>query len=404
MFQINHRLTKTAFISIRNKLVVLQENDLNDLLNIITYLCIGSSLLLGFLLIANPQKVNKKANLWFGCFILCIFSLLFNDVLMAANLHPKNEIIAFIFNFPNFILAPIFYLSVTYYINPTQKWKKKDFLLFGFGFVMIALMFVTRFTKASEQTEQEFFGQWFVIVFGIVFSIQLIPFFYFSYRKIIKHQKNIRQVSSTLENIDLKWLEYMIIGVMIMAAFWIINILCQPTVVGIYLNIMSNSIYLLGFFFIGYHSVKQKEIYPFNEEQKEEINEIFTETDMPEENRKKLLSDEKLAESKAELMQLMETEKPFLDSELSLVKLSSMMNVSTHILSYIINNGFEDNFYQFINRYRIEEAKKQILNPQMNHLSLLGIGFEVGFNSKTVFNTTFKKYTGQTPSEFKKAA
>ncbi|MFZ0597901.1 MAG: helix-turn-helix domain-containing protein, partial [Flavobacterium sp.] len=57
----------------------------------------------------------------------------------------------------------------------------------------------------------------------------------------------------------------------------------------------------------------------------------------------------------------------------------------------------------FINRYRIEEAKKMIQDPNMEHLSLMGIAFEVGFNSKTVFNTTFKKSTNQTPSEFKKA-
>ena len=307
-------------------------------------------------------------------------------------------------NFPNFIIAPIFYLSVTYYINPTKKWKSRDLLLFPFGFFMIALNIFIQLVKPPGESEQEFLWTWFFLAFGIVFSLQLLPYFYFSYRKIIKHQKNIRMFSSTLENLDLKWLEYMIIGSIVMAAFWIINILFQASVTAVYLNIISNSIYLLGFFFIAYHSVKQKEIYPFNEEQKEEINEIIIETDIPEENRKKLLPDERLIECKNELIELMETEKPFLDCELSLVKLASLIDVSTHILSYIINNGFDENFYQFINRYRIEEAKKQILNPQMNHLSLLGIGFEVGFNSKTVFNTTFKKYTGQTPSEFKKAA
>jgi AraC-like DNA-binding protein len=353
---------------------------------------------------ANPQKVNKKANTWFGAFVLCVFFLLFVDVLMAAQLAPKIGIITFILNFPNFILAPIFYLSVTYYINPTQQWKNKDFMLFGFGFFMIALMIFTQLVKAPEVSEQEFFPDWFQFSFGIIFTAQLIPFFYLSYRKIIKHQKNVRLFSSTLENVDLKWLEYMIIGAVVMAFFWIINILFQASIGGVYLNVVTNAIYLLGFFFIGYHSVKQKEIYPYNEAEKEELNDIITETDLPEENRKKLLPDDKLEELKAELIGLMDSTKPFLDCELSLVKLASLLNISTHNLSYIINNGFEENFYQFVNRYRIEEAKKQILNPQMNHLSLLGIGFEVGFNSKTVFNTTFKKYTGQTPSEYKKAA
>ena len=79
------------------------------------------------------------------------------------------------------------------------------------------------------------------------------------------------------------------------------------------------------------------------------------------------------------------------------------MNLSTHLLSYTINTGFDENFYQFINRYRIDEAKKMVLDPQMGHLNLVGIAFAVGFNSKTAFNTAFKKATGQTPSEFKKS-
>ncbi len=191
-------------------------------------------------------------------------------------------------------------------------------------------------------------------------------------------------------------------GAVIMGAFWIANIVFQLSTASTLFNIASNVIYLIGFFFIAYHSTKQKEIYPFNEEEKVEISEIITETDIPAENRKKLLPDGKLEESKTELLVLMETKKPFLDCELSLVKLAEMMEVSTHILSYIINNGLDENFYQFVNRYRIEEAKKLLLNPQMNHFNLIGIAYEVGFNSKTVFNTTFKKYTEKTPSEFKK--
>ncbi|HEX8576272.1 MAG TPA: helix-turn-helix domain-containing protein [Flavobacterium sp.] len=97
----------------------------------------------------------------------------------------------------------------------------------------------------------------------------------------------------------------------------------------------------------------------------------------------------------------MKNNKPFLDCELTLVKLASMMDISIHQLSYLINTGFDENFYQFINRYRIEEANKLILDESMAHLNFQEIGFEVGFNSKSVFYATFKKYTGQTPSEYK---
>ncbi|WP_121329233.1 AraC family transcriptional regulator [Flavobacterium sp. 81] len=161
-------------------------------------------------------------------------------------------------------------------------------------------------------------------------------------------------------------------------------------------------IYFLSILYITYYWQKQKEIFPYSLKEKEEIETIIVETSLPEGKRKQLLTSEELEEQKIRLLQLMETEKPFLEFGLSLVKLAGSMKISTHILSYVINNGFGENFYQFINRYRIEEAKKLMIDSETDRLSLLGIGFSVGFNSKTVFNTTFKKVTGQTPSEYKK--
>jgi len=98
----------------------------------------------------------------------------------------------------------------------------------------------------------------------------------------------------------------------------------------------------------------------------------------------------------------METQKPYLDSELNLIKLSELLSVSTHHLSYVINTGFEKNFFQYINEFRIDYAKKLLKGNQK--LSILGIAYESGFNSKTSFNTTFKKFTNQTPSEFKNSS
>jgi len=98
----------------------------------------------------------------------------------------------------------------------------------------------------------------------------------------------------------------------------------------------------------------------------------------------------------------MDHQKPYLDSELNLIKLAELIGITPHQLSYIVNTGFNENFFQYINTYRVEKAKELLLQEEMNKLSVLGIAFESGFNSKTSFNTTFKKITGQTPTEFKK--
>ncbi|WP_435522931.1 helix-turn-helix domain-containing protein [Chryseobacterium indoltheticum] len=91
-----------------------------------------------------------------------------------------------------------------------------------------------------------------------------------------------------------------------------------------------------------------------------------------------------------------------MDSELNLVKLADKLSLSTHQLSYIINNGFNENFFQFINKYKVEKAQELLTNQEYSHYTIIAIGYEAGFNSKTAFNTTFKKITSYTPTEYRK--
>jgi len=71
-----------------------------------------------------------------------------------------------------------------------------------------------------------------------------------------------------------------------------------------------------------------------------------------------------------------------------------------HLLSKVINEVYEKNFFDFINEYRIDEFKQRFEDPRNRHYTMLAIAFEVGFNSKTAFNRSFKKMTHQTPREY----
>lgn len=113
------------------------------------------------------------------------------------------------------------------------------------------------------------------------------------------------------------------------------------------------------------------------------------------------LSDEKAEEYLNKLLTIIKTEKPFIDSELNLSKLADILSIPRLYLSQIINIRLKRHFNDFINYYRTEEAKKRILDPKYKHLKLIAIGFDVGFNSKSSFNSSFKKHTGMTPSEFR---
>jgi ligand-binding sensor domain-containing protein/AraC-like DNA-binding protein len=102
------------------------------------------------------------------------------------------------------------------------------------------------------------------------------------------------------------------------------------------------------------------------------------------------------------LLYLIEEEKIYKNSDLSIKSLSSKLLLSPRTLSHIINDRLEMNFYELINEYRIKEAQRILTDPDTEALSILEIAHEVGYNSKSAFNRVFKNYTHMTPSEFKK--
>jgi len=113
------------------------------------------------------------------------------------------------------------------------------------------------------------------------------------------------------------------------------------------------------------------------------------------------LDDRDLNSYKSQIRDFVESEKPYLDNELSIRKLASMLDMQPHHLSQVINSAFDMNFYTFINNYRIEEVTRLMRDPQRSHHTILAIAYDSGFKSKSSFNTIFKKMTGKTPSEYR---
>lgn len=97
----------------------------------------------------------------------------------------------------------------------------------------------------------------------------------------------------------------------------------------------------------------------------------------------------------------MNQQKPYHDPELTLTSLANSVNISRNQLSEIINTGTGGNFYDFVNKYRVEEVKQLMQNPKFKDFTILAIAFEAGFPSKSTFNSIFKKFTGLTPSVYR---
>ena len=118
--------------------------------------------------------------------------------------------------------------------------------------------------------------------------------------------------------------------------------------------------------------------------------------------KKKLLEEKDMEVYRKKLLNFMQDETPFLDPDLSLRTLAEQIDLSSNQLSWLLNESIGKNFNSFVNQYRMEEFKRIAKDPKNEHITIEGLAYDCGFNSKTVFNTYFKKQTGLTPSKFRK--
>jgi AraC-like DNA-binding protein len=220
-----------------------------------------------------------------------------------------------------------------------------------------------------------------------------------------RHRKTIADLFSFEEKISLSWVRYVVYSYFILFVltsfliFGATQFQLFPkreafALVGIVLSIM-----LVAF---GFYGFRQTAIFSNISFEGNKIASLPKNEIQPASYAKSGLDTEKIKSLANLVATHMEKEKPFLNEDLSLAMLAEHCKISQGQLSQVINQQFQINFYDFVNRYRVEEAKKKLVSSNFDHLSILGIAFECGFKSKSSFNRYFKKYTGIAPTEFKK--
>jgi AraC-like DNA-binding protein len=346
----------------------------------------------GFLLsisLVTIKRGNKKANLILA-FLLFIFSfMIFFHSLSEIQRGKIDNEHAHTGQTILLLVAPLIYLYVNALIKQTFKFSVKD-LIHLLPFVLVLIFYISypaekNFNNFLPLPEK---------IFLWVMVIQMTIYFFFSVYYLNEHNRRIKNTFSTIDKINLRWLRFLIVAnTIIWPLAFLIELLKKHSgdfdLIWILISIL---IYL-----IGYKGLKQPEIFSGEIKNNREA----------EISRKKYvksgLTDENADEVFNRLNEFMLSSKSFLDSNLNLPGLAKQLNISTHHLSQIINKKAEQNFFEYINKFRIEEAKRLLKNPEMNHLTISAIGFEVGFNSTSTFNSVFKNLTGTTPSKYQKS-
>ncbi|WP_276371746.1 AraC family transcriptional regulator [Chryseolinea sp. H1M3-3] len=229
-------------------------------------------------------------------------------------------------------------------------------------------------------------------LFWVFVVVQFSCYQYLIHRKWRDYQHVIKQEVSNTENVSISWVQFF------MGVFLVINIFFLFGLFAVIhfdiMNVVWKSVGVLlslSIFALGYKGILQREIFYTDLTPPEPR--IFQQLPKPEKPSQDLVD---------KLIQFMEDKKPYLDAELSLSSLSKQIGLNRNQLSQLINEGVGENFYDFINKYRVEEVKRLMADPQKQHYNLLGMALEAGFKSKSTFNLIFKRFTGLTPTEYKK--
>ena len=233
----------------------------------------------------------------------------------------------------------------------------------------------------------------------VMFSSQLavgLAYIIATVRLLRRHARNIKEAYSSIERINLRWVWRVLLG---MAGIWAVA--AAGYVASLAYSADARIILHYGFplavalliYWMGYMGLRQPALFTGHGDLK-----------APREYEKSTLQPALAEKYARQLTDVMETEKPFTDQDLMLPTLAARLAMPTHHLSQVINERFHLNFFDFVNRYRIEEAKRRLLNPDLQHLTILAIAYDVGFSSKSAFNAAFKKHTHTTPSEFRRNA
>ena len=320
--------------------------------------------------------------------------------------------IYFVTGFAYCLDAVLIYFYVKSLVFRDVHIRRKDYLhLIPLGlFVVFMMISFYRYPEAQRlewiNTESYVYSPAYI---GMDFFIKSLRLAYCvaGFLLIYKYKGILKNTHSNIEKVDILWLKILVIGFMLVTLME--GFLSLSKVIGLFAaydflhpNPDGNVIEYIGLsgyyarfilvctlvftsmrYFNNFEAVKQKD----NKEPSKKTTQ------------EKLLN----PEYAAKIDGTMRSQKTYLNPELTLDMLAETLAIPAKDLSMIINRHFNLNFYEFVNGYRIEEAQKRLLDPANKDKTITDIYLEVGFNSKSVFNTFFKKLVGKTPSEYRQS-
>jgi AraC-like DNA-binding protein len=296
---------------------------------------------------------------------------------IAGYAHIGNQIV--------FLVGPLLYFYIRYKLMPGFSLNRKD-MIHTLPYLLVVSYLIIKFYYIHIPITCRFNH----IIIGSFAFVQSYVYFHASVRLLNRRGIPVSKLLRTIpQQNHLAWLALLVIGCfliwltkLLFFILWDVSAYYQGCTESINLFFLVSFLFfntLLYLLLIRPHFFNGNEKYRYSGLNDNEKNYY----------RKKLISH-------------MNDSKAYRNSLLSLKKLARQIEVPERQLSQIINETMNMSYYEFLNWYRIKECTKYLSDKEYAHKNILSIAYEAGFNSKSVFNSAFKKYTGITPKEFRK--
>lgn len=340
-------------------------------------------------MVLTHTKLRNPANQYLAVLLIVLSFSILHSLFIIPYFHHFHQT-SFRIQEPFIMLVvPIIWLYVKKLNEPQFHFRRKHLLHFV-PFVVVMLFSLTFVMHRTEIDDNgRFYSHTFALNIVLYVAALCQYLFYLVYMlRLIRNFKTkaLNELSNT-EFIDPTWLRIFLLT--FLAVFLLLIVMMVIAIHKLdanYFNTIVSVVFALVIYILGYKGLFQQTILPVNAE-------IQEKRATPE-----IKVDEQLL---SKLLDFMASQKPWHDPELTLTSLADRVDISRNLLSELINSGTGGNFYDFVNKYRVEEIKQLMADPKFKDYTILAIAFEAGFPSKSTFNSIFKKFTGLTPSEYR---
>lgn len=371
------------------------------------FLLIGSIVSISLTIILGMLFKKRYANrILLALAVLISHSLLLNLLYISGYIEQIPQLIGSD-NANPFLIPPLIYFYVKSLVKP--KFKIGGKALVHFTPFAIYLVYLSLFFLLEDSDYKLHFLEQLqkvgmppnLLVASFAKILQGGAYFYFTFALLRFHRQNIKDIFSTTEKIDLQWLVVLTICFSFIYGIRLVGISLPLLISGLNLGFIEASMELLNVGFLLFFLVKGIQQPQVFNSKVLNLKEVETPT-----GKKAKYSDSPLNTAESQrinnmLLKLMEEEKPYLNYTLTIGDLAQQLEVHTKSLSQVINEQHGLNFFNFVNTYRVEAVKQKLRAKEYGHYSIIAIAFECGFNSKSTFNSMFKRFTGTTPSNYR---